>query len=239
MPRRSAPRLGRPVELIPVLLVLLLVPILTPPAHALDPGVAYRCATARSRRRGRRPLPGTEQRGSGASTSAPSMPSTTRSSSPRRIDERGRDLVPTLTASDIDLVHGESKTFRVSSYPGDGVVSLSTFGLGDLVDLITLPTNGAWEVEVDVTDLWNDAIGRGDALFGVRIHDPVWTGHADRGEHDPGRGDAARWRAGAGARGRARRRLTGTARLGDPAQGVGRAQGAVRPYSIDPSGCTS
>ncbi|HPG26107.1 MAG: hypothetical protein H6748_18235 [Spirochaetaceae bacterium] len=178
MPRRSAPRLGRPVELIPVLLVLLLVPILTPPAHALDPGVAYSLRDgpipdgaaddlflAPSSELGRVYLSTffdaehyAEFVSLGGSTSA------------------GATLVLTLTASDIDLVHGESKTFRVSSYPGDGVVSLSTFGLGDLVDLITLPTNGAWEVEVDVTDLWNDAIGRGDALFGVRIHDPVWTG---------------------------------------------------------------
>jgi hypothetical protein len=72
--------------------------------------------------------------------------------------------------------YGESKTFRTSAYPGNGVIALETFGSGIVVETLTLPSNGVWELDVDVTDLWHDAVVGGDDFFGIRIHDPVWTG---------------------------------------------------------------
>ena len=86
------------------------------------------------------------------------------------------NLALTLSATDFDLVLGESKTFEISTYAGTGVTSLATFGSGSVIETVVLPTNGIWDVDVDVTDLWNDAVSNGDAFFGIRIHDPVWTG---------------------------------------------------------------
>jgi hypothetical protein len=88
------------------------------------------------------------------------------------------NLAVTLLATDMDLVYGESKTFQISVYAGSGVAELGAFGAGTVIDTVTLPTNGAWDVDVDVTDLWNDAVSAGDDFFGIRIHDPVWTGTA-------------------------------------------------------------
>jgi len=87
-------------------------------------------------------------------------------------------LLLRVAATDVDLVLGESKTFRLSSYPGTGVASLASFGLGTALDTIVLPSNGSWELEVDVTDVWNDAVLAGDDFLGIRLHDPVWTGSA-------------------------------------------------------------
>jgi hypothetical protein len=86
------------------------------------------------------------------------------------------NLTLTLTASVFDLVHGESKTFEISAYQGSGVASLATFGAGAVIESVTLATNGIWSLDVDVTDLWNAGVVNGDDFFGIRIHDPVWTG---------------------------------------------------------------
>lgn len=90
----------------------------------------------------------------------------------------GATLRLMVTASNIDLVYGESKTFLVSAYSGDGVASPDPFGSGSAIESVTLATNGAWEVEIDVTDSWNDAVLAGEDYFGIRILDPVWTGTA-------------------------------------------------------------
>jgi hypothetical protein len=81
-----------------------------------------------------------------------------------------------VSATDFDLVYGESKTFKVSAYTGTGTASLDAFGLGSLLESITLPTNSAYDLELDVTDAWNAAVTAGDSHLGIRIHDPVWTG---------------------------------------------------------------
>jgi len=88
-------------------------------------------------------------------------------------------LVLRVMASDIDLVLGESKTFRISTYAGTGVASLDSFGQGVELDQIVLPFNGDYELEIDVTDSWNDAVLAGDDFLGVRLHDPVWTGSVE------------------------------------------------------------
>jgi len=85
-------------------------------------------------------------------------------------------LVLRVTATGTDLQLGESKTFELSSYTGEGVASLDAFGLGTGLDTIVLPANGEWELDVDVTARWNDAVQAGDGFLGIRIHDPVWTG---------------------------------------------------------------
>jgi len=88
------------------------------------------------------------------------------------------NLALSLLASDIDLVYGESKTFQISVYEGSGLAELGAFGLGAVIETVTLPSNGAWDIDVDVTDLWNDAVLAGQDFFGIRVHDPVWTGTA-------------------------------------------------------------
>jgi len=84
-----------------------------------------------------------------------------------------------VSATDISLIHGESKTFRVSVYEGTGTANLDAFGSGSLVESITLPVNGEYAEDVDVTAAWNAAVQNGDAFFGVRVHDPIWTGTAE------------------------------------------------------------
>ncbi len=81
-----------------------------------------------------------------------------------------------VSATDIDLVYGESKTFQLSTYAGSGTASLDAFGLGSLLQSITLPTNTVYALDLDVTDAWNDAVTAGDSHLGIRLHDPVWTG---------------------------------------------------------------
>lgn len=88
------------------------------------------------------------------------------------------NLALTVLASDMDLVYGESKTFQISAYQGSGVAELAAFGAGTVIDTVMLPTNGTWDIDVDVTDLWNDAVLAGDDFFAIRVHDPVWTGTA-------------------------------------------------------------
>ena len=83
-----------------------------------------------------------------------------------------------VTASNLDLVYGESKTFLVSVYSGAGVATLDAFGDGTMVDTVVLPGNGGFEIEIDVTEAWNDMALAEQDYFGVRIHDPVWTGTA-------------------------------------------------------------
>jgi hypothetical protein len=86
----------------------------------------------------------------------------------------GLDLA--ISATDIDLVYGVSKTFDLSVYSGTGTPTLDAFGLGTALETITLPTNGSFALDVDVTDAWNAAVAAGDDFLGIRIHDPVWTG---------------------------------------------------------------
>lgn len=81
-----------------------------------------------------------------------------------------------IDVTGVDLVRGESKTFNLSHYQGDGIPSLATFGSGLPFETVVLPDNLGRVLDLDVTDLWNAAVARGDDFFGVRMHDPVWTG---------------------------------------------------------------
>ncbi len=81
-----------------------------------------------------------------------------------------------LSATDFDLVLGESKTFELSSYAGTGAPSLAVFEQGSVFETITLPTNGLFDLELDVTSPFNEALAAGGDFLGIRIHDPVWTG---------------------------------------------------------------
>ncbi len=84
-----------------------------------------------------------------------------------------------IVASNIDLIRGEAKTFKVSTYDAPGAPLLETFGSGTFLQSISLPTNGVFDLDIDLTDVWNDAVASGDDFLGVRIHDPVWTGTLD------------------------------------------------------------
>jgi hypothetical protein len=88
-------------------------------------------------------------------------------------------LVLALEADDLHLVYGESKSFTVSTYEGTGQVTADVFGYGELLEGVTLATNGVHDVDLEISPEWNAAVAAGDDFLGVRIHDPVWTGTPD------------------------------------------------------------